>query len=102
MAQMVKLLPAVQETQGSIPGLGRSPGEGNGNLLQYSRLENSVDREAWRGTIRKVTKSRTRLSDSHFHFQEHCKFEFFSFPFIFSSLLPQIFSYYFISDNDGH
>ena len=34
---------------GSIPGLGRSPGEGNGNLLQYSCLENSMDREAWAG-----------------------------------------------------
>ena len=41
MAQMVKILPAMQETQGSIPGLGRSPGEGNGNLLQYSCLEKS-------------------------------------------------------------
>ena len=33
--------------QGSIPGWGRFPGEGNGNLLQYSCLENSIDREAW-------------------------------------------------------
>ena len=32
---------------GSIPGLGRAPGEGNGNLLQYSCLENPIDREAW-------------------------------------------------------
>ena len=35
-----------------IPGLGRSPGEGNGNLLQYSRLEDPMDREAWRATVR--------------------------------------------------
>ena len=56
MAQMVKILPAMQETQGSIPGLGRSPGEGNGNLLQYSCLENSMDRGAWRGTVHGVTK----------------------------------------------
>ena len=47
---------------GSIPGLGRYPGEGKGNLLQYSCLENSMDREAWRATVHGVTKSRTRLS----------------------------------------
>ena len=34
----------------SIPGLGRSPGEGHGNLLQYSRLKNAMDREGWRAT----------------------------------------------------
>ena len=44
---MVKNLPAVQETLGSIPGSGRSPGEGNGNLLQYSCLENSMNRGDW-------------------------------------------------------
>ena len=48
---------------GSIPGLGRSPGEGNGNLLQYSCLENSMDGGAWWATVHGVTKSRTRLSD---------------------------------------
>ena len=42
---------------GWIPGLVRSPGEGNGNLLQYSCLKNPVDRGAWRATIHKVTKS---------------------------------------------
>ena len=36
---------------GSIPGLGRSPGEGNGNPLQYSGLENSMDRGAWRAIV---------------------------------------------------
>ena len=45
--QMVKHLPAVQETLGSIPGLGISPGEGNGNPIQYSWLDNSKDREVW-------------------------------------------------------
>ena len=55
--------------QGSIPGLGSSSGEGNGNPLQYSSLENSMDREAWWATVRGVTKSQTRLSDKHFHFQ---------------------------------
>ena len=44
---------------GSIPGLGRSPGEGNGNPLQYSCLENPMDREAWRATVHRVTKHQT-------------------------------------------
>ena len=48
---------------GSIPGSGRSPGEGNGNPLQYSRLENPTDRGAWWATVHGATKSRTRLSD---------------------------------------
>jgi len=43
---------------GLIPGLGRSPGKGNGNPLQYSYLKNSTDREAWRATVHAVTKSR--------------------------------------------
>ena len=45
--------------QGSIPGLGSFSGEGNGNPLQYSCLENSVDWEAWRVTVSGVTKSQT-------------------------------------------
>ena len=48
---------------GSIPGSGRSPGEGNGNPLQYSCLENPMDGEAWWDTVHGVAKSRTRLSD---------------------------------------
>ena len=48
---------------GSIPGLGRSPGEGNDNPLQYSCLENPMDRGAWRVTGPGVTKTGTRLSD---------------------------------------
>ena len=47
---------------GSIPGLGRSPGEGNDNLLQYSCLENPMDRGAWQATVHGVAKSQTRLS----------------------------------------
>ena len=47
---------------GSIPGSGRCPAEGNGNPLQYSCLENSMDREAWRAVIRGVRKSQTQLS----------------------------------------
>ena len=46
-----------------IPGLGNSSGEGNGNPLQYSCLENSMDRDAWRATVNGFTKSQTRLSN---------------------------------------
>ena len=48
---------------GLIPGLGRSPGGGHGNPLQYSCLENPMDSGAWWATVQGVTKSRTRLSD---------------------------------------
>ena len=46
-----------------IPRLGRSPGEGNSYPFQYSCLENSMDKGAWRDTIHRVTKSWTQLSD---------------------------------------
>ena len=48
---------------GLIPGSGRSPGEGNGNPLQYSCLEDSMDRGAWGAAVHGVAKSRTRLRD---------------------------------------
>ena len=48
---------------GSIPGQGRSPEGGNGNLLQYSCLGNPMDREAWQGTVYGVAKSWARLSN---------------------------------------
>ena len=48
---------------GSNPGLGRSPGEGNGYPLRYSWLETSMDRGAYQATIHAVTKSQTQLSD---------------------------------------
>ena len=48
---------------GSIPVLGRSPGEGNDYPLEYSDLENSMDRGAWEATVHGVTKSWTRLSN---------------------------------------
>ena len=51
---------------GSIPGLGRSPEEGNGYPLQYCCLENSMDRGAWQATVHGVTKSQTWLSKFHF------------------------------------
>ena len=46
---------------GSIPGLERSPREGNGNPLQYSCLENVMDREAWQAIVHRITKSQTQL-----------------------------------------
>ena len=48
---------------GLIPGLGRSPGEGNGNPLRYPCLENLMDRGAWWAAVHGVAKSRVRLSD---------------------------------------
>ena len=53
---------------GLIPRLGRSPGEGNGDPLHDSSLENPMDRGAWQVTVYGVTKSRMRLSNEHFHF----------------------------------
>ena len=58
---VVNGVPANAGDLGSIPGSGRSPAEGNGNPLQYSCLENPMDRGAWRATICGVTKSQTRL-----------------------------------------
>ena len=53
---------------GSVPGLGRSPGEGNGYLFQYSCLENPMDRGAWQTTVHGVSKSWTGLSSWYFHY----------------------------------
>ena len=58
VVQVVKSPPAMQETRvRSIPGSGRSPEEGNGNLVEYSCLENPMDRGAWRAAVYRVTKS---------------------------------------------
>ena len=62
MAQQVKNLPAMQENQEmqvQSLGWGRCPGEGNGNPLQHSWLENHMDRGAWQTTVHGVTKSWT-------------------------------------------
>ena len=53
---MVKNLHANAGDMGSIPEMGRSPGGGNGNLLQYSCLKNSMDRGAWQATVHGVTE----------------------------------------------
>ena len=52
----VKNTPANAGDMGSIPGWRRSPGEGNGNVLQYSCWENPMDREAWQATVHRVAK----------------------------------------------
>ena len=58
---------------GSIPGSGRHPGGGSGNPLQYSWLENPMDRGAWRATVHGVTKSRLRPSnEAHMRAIFHC------------------------------
>ena len=59
VAQMVKVSAYYVGDPGSIPGLGRSPGEGNGNPLQYSCLENPMDRGAWQATVHGVAESQT-------------------------------------------
>ena len=64
MALVVKNLPAVQEVQadgGAVSGLGRFPGGGHGNPLQYSCLENLMDTRAWRATDDRVAQSWTQL-----------------------------------------
>ena len=63
VAQMVKKPACKAGDPGSIPGSGRSPGEENGNPVQFSRLENPMDRGAWWAAVHGVAKSRTRLSD---------------------------------------
>ena len=62
-ALVVKNLPASADfkDEGSIPGLGKSPGEGHGNQLQYSSLENPMNRGAWQVTVHEVAQSWTRL-----------------------------------------
>ena len=73
VAQMVKNPPATQESTcnagdtGLIPGSGRSPGGGHGNLLQYSCLENPTDRGTWRAIVHRVTKSQTWLKRLNHH-----------------------------------
>ena len=63
VAQMVKNLPAMQETMVQSQGTGRSPREGNGHPFQYSCLENPMDTGAWRATVCGVTKSGKGLSN---------------------------------------
>ena len=90
---------------GSIPGLGRSPGEGHGNPLQDSCLANPMDRGAWQASVHRVAKSQTQLSDSltqtHTHTHTHTDYRrwyfkselvelAFTFPQYFSQFRWQI------------
>ena len=70
VALTVKRLSAMRD-MGSIPEWGRSPGEGNGNPLQYSCLENPMDGGAWWAAVHGVAESWTRLSDFTFTFHFH-------------------------------
>ena len=63
VTQTVKNLPAMQEILVRFLGQEDPPGGGHGNLLQYSYLENPMDRGAWRATVRGVAKSQTQLSN---------------------------------------
>ena len=68
---MVMYLPANAGDERLIPGLGRCPGEGNGNPSQYSSLENPMNKEISRGTVHGFTKSQTWLSmHTHLPFSE--------------------------------
>ena len=70
VAKMVKNPPEMQETLGSIPRSGRSPGEENDNLLQYSCLENPMDIWSWWAIVHRVSKSQRWLS-AHTHTHTH-------------------------------
>ena len=70
VAVVVKNMPANEGDMrdlGLIPGWGRSHGEGNGNPLQYSCLENPIDRGVWRGTVHRVAQSQIQLKQLSMH-----------------------------------
>ena len=68
----------MQEIWGSIPGSGRSHGEGNGNPLRYSCLENPMDRGDWRATVHRVTKNQTLLKQLSTHMRHIYDFKIFN------------------------
>ena len=72
---MVKYAPAKAGDPGLIPGLGRSPGEGNGKVLQYSCLENPMDRGAWQATFNGITRVGHNLATKslNHHHHQYCR-----------------------------
>ena len=102
VAQMVKVFAYNAGDLGLIPGLGRSPGEGNGKPLQYCCLENPVDGGAWWATVHGVANSRTRLSDFTFPFL--FAFPFFSLLFVKRQLrqLFCLFAFLFLGNGFDH
>ena len=78
------------EDADSIPGLGRSPGGGNGNPLKYFCLENSMDRGSWQGTVQGVHKELDTTDCTHTHIPQILVFDVFS-----SSFLSRKFSHIF-------
>ena len=66
LIRILQDLPGGSDNNAGVPGSGRSPGEGNGNPLQYSCLENPIDGGTWWATVHGITKSQTQLSDFHF------------------------------------
>ena len=69
---MVKNLPANAGDTGSIPGLGRPPGGGNGNPFHYSCLENPMHRGAWQAAVKRVAESQTRSLEEIVKFRMTC------------------------------
>ena len=67
------LVNAGDKRHGFMPGLGRSPGEGHGNPLQYSFLKNPMDQQAWRGTVHGVSKNQTLLKPLSKHTHTHTR-----------------------------
>ena len=80
VAQTIMNLPANVGDPGFVPGFGRSPGERNGYPLQYSCLENPIDRGVWQVTVHEVAKSRTcdwvtKCTHAHMHTHTHKKLQ---------------------------
>ena len=87
---MVKNPPSNAGDAGSIPGLGRSPGGGHGNPLQYSYLENPLDRGAWQIIVHWDEKSQTRLKQLSKHASSISLYKYTKFvsPFICQWVFP--------------
>ena len=83
---------------GLIPGLGRSPGEGHGNALQYSCLENPMDKGDWQARVQRIAKSWTRLSD---HARTHTHTEADSMVLLLKDLQVADFSACLPLESDG-